>query len=72
METILSHFYDCAYDPDLWFSQSHKRSYDSAYDPVSDSGCLLQFGQVLLKNHEGYLFWETCKFIRSLPKSNKF
>ena len=38
METILSRFYDSAYDPDLWFSQGHKRSYDSAYDPVSGSG----------------------------------
>ena len=38
METILSRFYDSAYDPDLWFSQDHKRSYDSAYDPVSGSG----------------------------------
>ena len=38
METILSRFYDSAYDPDLRFSQGHKRSYDSAYDPVSGSG----------------------------------
>ena len=38
METILSHFYDSAYDPDLRFLQGHKRSYDSAYDPVSGSG----------------------------------
>ena len=38
METILSRFYDSAYDPNLWFSQDHKRSYDSAYDPVSGSG----------------------------------
>ena len=38
METILSRFYDSAYDSDLWFSQGHKRSYDSAYEPVSGSG----------------------------------
>ena len=38
METILSCFYDSAYDSDLWFSQGHKRSYDSAYEPVSGSG----------------------------------
>ena len=38
METILSRFYDSAYDPDLQFSQGHKRSNDSAYDLVSCSG----------------------------------
>ena len=38
METILSRFYDSAYDPDLRFSQGHKHSYDSGYDPVSGSG----------------------------------
>ena len=37
METILSRFYDSDYDSDLWFSQGHKRSYDSAYEPVSGS-----------------------------------
>ena len=26
-----------AYDSNFWFSQSHKRSYDSAYDSDSDS-----------------------------------
>ena len=38
METILSRFYDSAYDSDLWLSQGHKRFYDSAYEPVSSSG----------------------------------
>ena len=37
MEAILSRFYDSAYDPELLFSQGHKRSYDSAYHPVSGS-----------------------------------
>ena len=38
METILSCFYDSAYDSDLWLSQGHKGFYDSAYEPVSSSG----------------------------------
>ena len=38
METIVSHFYDSAYDSYLWLSQGHKRSYDSANEPVSSSG----------------------------------
>ena len=28
---------DSDYDSDFWFSQGHKRSYDSAYDSDSDS-----------------------------------
>ena len=40
METILSRFYDSAYDSDLWRSQGHKGFYDSSYEPVSTSGSI--------------------------------
>ena len=38
----------CFYDSDLWFSQGHKRSYDSAYDPVSGSGSGSVVGETTL------------------------